>query len=83
MPANDPVMAVLDRLPLSSSPEDARVDSDVVVPFGIRFATTPRLPRAGDHNKSYWTETVQEATVITNDGTTTTVQDTNSYERED
>ena len=87
MPVNDPVMAVLDKLPLSSSPDlgvagGLAIVDDGPVPFGLRFAVSPVVP-CDKHKKTYYTVTVKEATVITKDGSSVTIQDDVQRERED
>ncbi|MDQ3153295.1 MAG: hypothetical protein M3R63_16820 [Actinomycetota bacterium] len=86
MPVNDPVMAVVDKLPLRSStyttPDDAATAQEGPVPFGLRFAVTPVVP-CDKHKKTYYTVTVKEATQVSRDGKTETVQDDVQRERED
>ncbi|MGH3622293.1 MAG: hypothetical protein ACRDQ5_10950 [Sciscionella sp.] len=86
MPAADPVMAVLDRLPLSSSPHDTVHESVPPVqegptPFGLRLAVVPI--HAGRHEKSYRTINEVEATHINQDGTVVVRQDPVQREEED
>jgi hypothetical protein len=86
MPGSDPIMAVQDRLPLGSSP-GASPGHDVTpekgpVPFGVRFAMTPKVP-CDRHKKTYYTVTVKEATQISRDGRVETIQDDVQRERED
>ena len=86
MPVNDPVMAVLDKLPLASSPETASnptvAGQEGPTPFGLRFAVTPVVP-SDKHSKTYYTVTVKEATKVSHDGTVETIQDDVQQERED
>ena len=86
MPATDPVMAVLDKLPLSgpqdSAPEAAPPDPAGPSPFGLRFALAPAIP-SNKHEKTYYTVTVKEATQVSQDGKVVTVQDDVQRERED
>lgn len=86
MPVNDPVIALLDKLPLRDSIGDPSQSiepgGDGPVPFGLRFAVTP-LVRSGEHEKSYYTVTVQEATQISRDGKVEVIQDSVERERED
>lgn len=86
MPVNDPVMAVLDKLPLVSQPDTipdcAGSAQKGPVPFGLRFAVTPVVP-CDKHKKTYYTVTVKEATQVSRDGKTETVQDDVQRERED
>lgn len=86
MPVNDPVMALLDKLPLRDSPGDlprpGGPGGDGPAPFGLRFAVAP-LVRSGEHEKSYYTVTVQEATQISRDGKVEVIQDSVQRERED
>jgi hypothetical protein len=86
MPATDPVMAVLDRLPLSrpqdTTPEAASPDQVGPLPFGLRFAVAPVIP-CDKHKKTYYTVTVKEATQISQDGKVMTIQDDVQKERED
>ena len=86
MSATDPVMAVLDRLPLSkpqdTAPEATPLDQVGPSPFGLRFAVIPVIP-CDKHKKTYYTVTVKEATQISKDGTVVTVQDDVQQERED
>ncbi|MPZ85248.1 MAG: hypothetical protein GEV28_34615 [Actinophytocola sp.] len=86
MPASDPVMTVVDKLPLSrphdAAPEavpPARVGPS---PFGLRFAVIPVIPD-DKHKKTYYTVTVKEATQVSQDGKVVTVQDDVPRERED
>ncbi|MGH3717853.1 MAG: hypothetical protein ACRDRI_03250 [Pseudonocardiaceae bacterium] len=89
MPAADPVMAVLDRLLLTSpenSPdntvhEPAPPTGEEPVPFGLRFAVTP--VHAGKHGKTYRTINELEATHINQDGTVVVRQDPVQREEED
>ncbi|MGH3566547.1 MAG: hypothetical protein ACRDRH_11055 [Pseudonocardia sp.] len=91
MPSNDPIMAVLDRIPLARRPELRAVDDTSTdpgastgepVPFGLRFAVDPVTP-SDKHKKTYYTVTVKEATKITEDGTVKTIKDDVERERED
>ncbi|MQA09968.1 MAG: hypothetical protein GEU98_15720 [Pseudonocardiaceae bacterium] len=86
MPVNDPVMAVLDKLPWQAHrtrpPDCAGAAQNGPVPFGLRFAVTPVIP-CDKHKKTYYTVTVKEATQISRDGKTETVQDDVERERED
>jgi hypothetical protein len=86
MPVNDPVMALLDKLPLhdpkGDPPRAAEPSGGGPAPFGLRFAMTP-LVRSGEHEKSYYTVTVQEATQISRDGKVEVIQDSVQRERED
>jgi hypothetical protein len=86
MPVNDPVMALLDKLSLRDSrddpPQPAEPGGDGPTPFGLRFAVTP-LVRSAEHEKSYYTVTVQEATQISRDGKVEVIQDSVERERED
>ncbi|MGH3450209.1 MAG: hypothetical protein ACRDQW_05670 [Haloechinothrix sp.] len=86
MPVSDPVMAVVDKLPLRSSAEvasgNAAAAQDGPVPFGLRFAVSPVVP-CDKHKKTYYTVTVKEATQVSRDGKTETVQDDVQRERED
>jgi hypothetical protein len=88
MPVHDPVMALVDRLPLASSPEpDLSPGSTVAVqegpvPFGLRFAVVPVVP-CDKHKKTYYTVTVKEATQVSRDGRVETIQDDVQRERED
>lgn len=86
MPASDPVMAVVDKFPLLSqsdiAPGDTAVAQEGPVPFGLRFAVSPIVP-CDKHKKTYYTVTVKEATQVSSDGTTETVQDDVQRERED
>ncbi|MGI9001122.1 MAG: hypothetical protein ACR2GH_05600 [Pseudonocardia sp.] len=86
MPVNDPIMAVLDKLPLASSPETDSGPAVAVqegpVPFGLRFAVAPVVP-SDKHKKTYYTVTVKEATQVSRDGRTETIQDDVQRERED
>ena len=52
------------------------------MPFGLRFAVSPVVP-CDKHKKTYYTVTVKEATVITKDGSSVTIQDDVQRERED
>lgn len=85
MPTTDPVMAAVDRLPLSGplapSP-GAHPGLEGPVPFGLRFAVVPVIP-CDKHKKTYYTVTVKEATQVSRDGTVVTVQDDVQKERED
>ncbi|MCP2258082.1 hypothetical protein LX15_001769 [Streptoalloteichus tenebrarius] len=74
---DDPVMAVCHRMPLLS-PADRPAEPEVshgVVPFGMRFAVVPTPLTGGKHNKTYQTQTRQEATTYNEDGREVTVQD--------
>ncbi|GAA1960167.1 hypothetical protein [Amycolatopsis minnesotensis] len=51
-------------------------------PFGLRFAVSPTVP-VDKHEKTYYTVTVKEATQISRDGKTDTIQDDVQRERED
>jgi hypothetical protein len=86
MPVHDPVMAVVDRLPLASSP-DLSLGSIVAtqqgpMPFGLRFVVVPVVP-CDKHKKTYYTVTVKEATQVSRDGRVETIQDDVQRERED
>ncbi|MGH3832997.1 MAG: hypothetical protein ACRDRS_21585 [Pseudonocardiaceae bacterium] len=89
MPAADPVMAVLDRL-LLTSPDNSRDDivhepapstQEGPAPFGLRFAVTP--VHAGKHGKTYRTINELEATYLNKDGTVVVRQDPVQREEED
>lgn len=86
MSVSDPVMAVLDKLPLASSqdaaPEPVLPECGETAPFGLRFAVSPATP-SGKHEKTYYTVTVKEATQVSRDGKVETVQDDVRRERED
>jgi hypothetical protein len=86
MPVNDPVMAVLDKLPLFCSPEEssgrAAATQQGPAPFGLRFAVNPVLP-CDKHKKTYYTVTVKEATQVSQDGKVVTIQDDVQRERKD
>ena len=87
MPAQDPVMAVLDKLPLVSSlnpvlGSTAAAQQQGVAPFGMRFAVAPVVP-CDKHKKTYYTVTVKEATQVSRDGRVETIQDDVQRERED
>lgn len=85
IPAADPVMAVPDRLPLTSPHNTVLEPSPPVqegqVPFGLRFAVTP--VHAGKHSKTYRTINELEATYINQDGTVVVRQDPVQREEED
>lgn len=86
MPVHDPIMAVVDSLPLVSSPDlspgPTVAAREGPAPFGLRFAVVPVVP--GDkHKKTYYTVTVKEATQISRDGRVETIQDDVQRERED
>lgn len=86
MPVSDPVMDVVDKLPLRSSadmaPGDGAAVRDGPVPFGLRFAVSPVVP-CDKHKKTYYTVTVKEATNISRDGKVETIQDDVERQRED
>lgn len=86
MPVNDPVMAVLDKLPLASppitTPDSADATQSEFAPFGLRFAVGLVMPD-DKHQKTYYTVTVQEATQVSEDGNVVTRQDSVQRERED
>jgi hypothetical protein len=86
MPAQDPVMAVLDKLPLVSSPNpvlgSTAAAQQGVAPFGMRFAVAPMVP-CDKHKKTYYTVTVKETTQVSRDGRVETIQDDVQRERED
>jgi hypothetical protein len=86
MPVDDPVMALSDKLSLGDSTGDpsqpVEPGGDEPAPFGLRLAVTP-LVRCGEHEKSYYTVTVQEATHISRDGKVEVIQDSVQRERED
>lgn len=86
MPVNDPVMAVLDKLPLASppvtTPDCAEAAQSELAPFGLRFAVAPVMPD-DKHKKTYYTVTVQEATQVSEDARVVTRQDSVQRERED
>jgi len=86
MPVHDPVMAVVDRLPLASSPDLSPgpivAAREGPAPFGLRFAVLPVLP-CDKHKKTYYTVTVKEATQVSRDGRVETIQDDVQRERED
>jgi hypothetical protein len=85
MPVNDPVMDVVDKLPLTTPPPSdlGPTPADVPVPFGARLAVAPVLPSAGKHEKTYYTVTYTEATQISDDGKVVTIQDQKEREEED
>jgi hypothetical protein len=86
MPVHDPVMAVVDRLPLASSPDlspsPTVAAQEGPAPFGLRFAVLPVLP-CDKHKKTYYTVTVKDATQVSRDGRVETIQDDVQRERED
>jgi hypothetical protein len=86
MPVHDPVMAVVDRLPLASSPDlspgPTVAAQEDPAPFGLRFAVLPVIP-CDKHKKTYYTVTVKEATQVSRDGKVETIQDDVQRERED
>jgi hypothetical protein len=86
MPATDPVMAVVDKVPLSrpqdTAPKAAPPNQVGPSPFGLRFAVVPVVP-CDKHKKTYYTVTVKEATQVNQDGKVVTVQDDVQRERED
>lgn len=85
MPATDPVMAVLDKLPLLGPPDvtsEVGRDASGTSPFGLRWAVSPVSP-SDRHKKTYYTVTVKEATQVSRDGRVETVQDDVQKERED
>ncbi|MGQ0839642.1 hypothetical protein [Actinokineospora sp.] len=86
MPITDPVMAVLDRLPLAGSQRGAAEPTSRErggpAPFGLRFAVTPMMP-CGKHNRTYYTVTVKEADRGQPGGKVVTIQDDVQKERED
>jgi hypothetical protein len=86
MPVHDPVMAVVDRLPLASSPDLSPGHTVAVqegpAPFGLRFAVVPVVP-CDKHKKTYYTVTVKEATQVSRDGQVEIIQDDVQRERED
>jgi len=92
MPTTDPVMAVLDRVPLAipravaardAAPEVVRAHPVGPLPFGLRFAVTPLVPEAGEHSKTYYTVWVKEGTEVSDDGNVVIIQDDVERERED
>jgi len=87
MPVNDPVMAVVDKLPLASRSqtefEVSAAGQERPTPFGLRFAVTPAIPPGDKHKKTYYTVTVKEATQISSDGKVKTIQDDVQKERAD
>lgn len=85
MPVNDPVMDVVDKLPMTSSPppDPRTTPTDGPVPFGAHLAVAPVPPSVGKHEKTYYTVTETEATQISDDGKVVTVQDQVQREKED
>lgn len=84
MPATDPIMAVLDRVPTQTADRPFPLDAPpgAVRPLGATFAVTPARA-AGKHEKTYYTVTVTEATQVYEDGTRRSVPDQVERERED
>lgn len=84
MPTADPIMDVVDRLPLGagSRAEPTRTPPAGPLPFGLRFAVAPLAP-CDKHKKTYYTVTVKEATQVSRDGKVVTEQDDVQRERED
>ena len=86
MPLTDPVMAVVDRLPLADAgdagPTVGASGRGSLSPFGLRFAVAPVSP-SDKHKKTYYTVTVKEATRVSRDGKVETIQDDVERQRED
>lgn len=82
--STEPLMDASDKLPAPrptvtvASREQAKLAAR---PFGLRYAASP--VRAGEHSKTYYTVTEEEATEISRDGVVETITDRNDKEKED
>jgi hypothetical protein len=83
MPTADPIMAMVDRLPVGPVQEQVSGPGSVAVPFGLRFATRLARNPVGSDDKSQYTVTLHEPTEIIHDGTKQVIQDEIHLTRED